>query len=186
MLRKGERILKAKLRGRIERKSLKIPSGAIFSALFIDVVSKYWAENSLAGGRTISGLGGSVKLHLLYNQGATMGFGSSMPIAVSILVIVGTTALLSWALLSKFVPIQIFAGLAAGGSIGNFADRLLRAPGPLRGSVIDWISFFGQNGVFNLADVFIRLGLLVVVIYLIFHDHHRSTIIDKPTQALNR
>ena len=169
----------ARSKGRIIRKSFVIPTATVISAFLIDAASKNWAENHLAGGRTITQLSGVIKLKLLYNQGATMGFGSSRPVAISVFVIVGTAVMLGWALLSKFIPIQIFIGLAAGGSLGNLADRLFRKPGPLRGPVIDWISFPGQSGVFNVADVFIRLGLLVAVLYLIFHHRRNLHPIDK-------
>ena len=169
----------ARPKGRIIRKSFAIPMATVISAFLIDAASKNWAENHLASGRTITQLSGVIKLKLLYNQGATMGFGSSRPVAISVFVIIGTAAVLGWALLSKFIPIQIFAGLAAGGSLGNLADRLFRKPGPLRGPVIDWISFSGQSGVFNVADVFIRLGLLVAVIFLIFHDRRDVNLVDK-------
>jgi len=149
-------------------------------ALSIDAVTKNLAENALAKRGPVTFFGGAIKLHLLFNQGATMGVGSSMPVLLSVLVILGTLAIAGWSFRSRFMLIQVFAGLAAGGSLGNFADRLFRPPGPLRGSVIDWISIFNQSAVFNLADVFIRVGLLVVVLYVIVKDTGQPRSADYP------
>jgi signal peptidase II len=53
-------------------------------------------------------------------------------------------------------------GLVLGGAIGNLLDRLFRAPGVLRGGVVDWISVFAPDGrvypIFNLADSAIVCG----------------------------
>jgi len=53
-------------------------------------------------------------------------------------------------------------GLVLGGALGNLIDRIFRAPGFLRGGVVDFLSVFGPDGqhfpVFNLADSAITCG----------------------------
>jgi len=46
---------------------------------------------------------------------------------------------------------------------GNLTDRLTRAPGILHGGVVDWlhVSFYGPT--FNLADVWLRGGVLIAL-----------------------
>jgi signal peptidase II len=55
--------------------------------------------------------------------------------------------------------------LILGGALGNLSDRLFRAPGFMRGHVVDWISAFGPNGerwpIFNLADSAIVCGAIL-------------------------
>src|SRR5436305_835188 len=56
-------------------------------------------------------------------------------------------------------------GLVLGGALGNLSDRLFRAPGVLRGHVVDWISAFGPYGehwpIFNVADSAIVCGAVL-------------------------
>ena len=59
-------------------------------------------------------------------------------------------------------------GLVLGGALGNLADRIFRAPGVLRGHVVDWISLFGPDGehwpIFNLADSAIVCGAVLAAV----------------------
>jgi signal peptidase II len=59
-------------------------------------------------------------------------------------------------------------GLLLGGALGNLADRLLRAPGPLRGHVVDFVDlqWHGRSvwPVFNVADAAIVTGALLAVL----------------------
>jgi signal peptidase II len=60
-------------------------------------------------------------------------------------------------------------GLVLGGALGNLADRIFRAPGPLMGHVVDMVSLVEPDGsffpVFNAADSAVCCGgaLLVVL-----------------------
>jgi signal peptidase II len=54
-------------------------------------------------------------------------------------------------------------GLLLGGATGNLTDRLLRAPGPLRGYVVDWIQL-PHWPVFNLSDSCIVCGGILAVL----------------------
>jgi signal peptidase II len=59
-------------------------------------------------------------------------------------------------------------GLVLGGALGNLADRIFRAPGPLQGHVVDVVSLFAPDGsvwpVFNLADSSIVTGGVLLVL----------------------
>ena len=55
-------------------------------------------------------------------------------------------------------------GLLLGGGIGNLIDRLVTAPGPLRGGVIDWIKPTLHGGSINLADLSINAALVVLIV----------------------
>jgi len=54
-------------------------------------------------------------------------------------------------------------GLLLGGATGNLTDRLLRAPGPLRGYVVDWIQL-PHWPVFNISDSCIVCGGILAVL----------------------
>ena len=54
-------------------------------------------------------------------------------------------------------------GLLLGGALGNLTDRLVRAPSPLRGEVVDWIHLHHWP-IFNLADSAIVIGVVLALI----------------------
>ncbi len=58
-------------------------------------------------------------------------------------------------------------GLVLGGAMGNLLDRLFRAPGPLEGHVVDFISVFAPGGnafpIFNLADSALFCGVVLAI-----------------------
>jgi signal peptidase II len=56
-------------------------------------------------------------------------------------------------------------GLLLAGVLGNLADRLLRAPGPLRGHVVDFFQL-PHWPVFNVADICINVAAVLLVVLL--------------------
>jgi lipoprotein signal peptidase len=65
------------------------------------------------------------------------------------------------------------AAVAAAGAAGNLLDRLVRSPGVLHGGVVDWIhvSFYGPT--FNLADLWLRGGILVAAASWLWHQRQK-------------
>ena len=59
-------------------------------------------------------------------------------------------------------------GLVLGGAVGNLIDRLFRAPGPLQGHVVDFISVTKWWPVFNVADSSIVCGAILLVVLTVF------------------
>src|SRR4029077_16032450 len=55
-------------------------------------------------------------------------------------------------------------GLLLGGAAGNLGDRLFRGPGPLRGSVVDFLNVPHFPRTFNLADAAITGAAVLVAI----------------------
>lgn len=58
-------------------------------------------------------------------------------------------------------------GMILGGAMGNLVDRFFRAPGPLRGHVVDFLSI-GWWPVFNVADPAVVGGAILLVVLSIF------------------
>ena len=54
-----------------------------------------------------------------------------------------------------------------GGALGNLVDRFFRAPGPLRGHVVDFLSI-GWWPVFNVADPAVVGGAMLLVVLSVF------------------
>ena len=67
---------------------------------------------------------------------------------------------------------EIIYGMIIGGILGNFFDRLIY------GSVIDFLDFkiFGYNyPIFNFADSFIVIGIILLIIMEIRKDYHERS-----------
>ncbi len=59
-------------------------------------------------------------------------------------------------------PWAVVLGLLLGGALGNLIDRLFRAPGPLRGHVVDFLDYytFFVGNVADIAIVVAALGMM--------------------------
>ena len=90
-------------------------------------------------------------------------------------------AILVVAIWKKWVskkPEMICLALIAGGGIGNAIDRIFRG-----GKVTDMIqfSFWRSFPTFNIADTFITVGCIVLVVYILFFDRTGK---KKPAEEL--
>jgi signal peptidase II len=138
-----------------------LAAGVVLLSLAADASTKAWAQSALRDGHRITLAGGLVRLQLVTNHGAAFGIGAGYEPLIVAVSFAGVILLGLWALVATSGAERAGAALAAGGAAGNLADRLARPPGGLHGAVIDWIhvSFYGPT--FNLADVWLRGGLLL-------------------------
>jgi len=132
-------------------------------AVAADVATKAWALARLSGGRDVAAAGGLIRLRLVINHGAAFGLGAGLEPLLSAVALLGVVLLGTWAVRAAGRAEGVGAALAAAGAAGNLFDRLTRPPGVLHGGVVDWLhlSFYGPT--FNLADVWLRAGLLIAV-----------------------
>jgi signal peptidase II len=67
------------------------------------------------------------------------------------------------------------AAWADAGAAGNLIDRLARAPAPRHGGVVDWlhVSFYAPT--FNLADVWLRGGVLIALAAWLWRHRRRAS-----------
>ncbi|MEJ3747731.1 signal peptidase II [Actinomycetes bacterium KLBMP 9797] len=133
-----------------------------------DQGTKQLALSNLQDHEPVRLLGGAVYLTLTRNSGAAFSLGSDHT-WVFTLVVAGVVAGISWlALRLRSMPWAIGLGLVLGGGLGNFLDRLFRAPGVFQGHVVDMVSLFDPYGqvwpIFNLADSALVCGVLLAVI----------------------
>ncbi|MEO6084044.1 MAG: signal peptidase II [Umezawaea sp.] len=155
--------------------------------LALDVFSKIIAVAELEGREPVELLGGALYLPLVRNGGAAFGLAEGWT-AVLALIALGVVGFIGWiARKLRSVPWAIGLGLVLGGALGNLGDRIFRAPGPLRGHVVDFLSLFDPYGrvwpVFNLADSAICVGgVLIVTMALLQRDYDGTRAVKKEVQ----
>ncbi|WP_241839872.1 signal peptidase II [Frankia sp. CcI49] len=133
----------------------------------LDVVTKMLAVAKLSGRGPVEIIPGALDLRLTRNSGAAFSLAGGATVflslvALAVVVVVGLTARrlasTGWAF--------VF-GAMVGGAVGNLIDRIFRAPGPLRGHVVDFVHIHHWP-IFNLADSAIVCGgVLAVVLSLL-------------------
>ena len=131
------------------------------AAVAADVVNKAWALSRLSGGRHITVAGGLVRLQLVINHGAAFGLAAGYEPLLAAVAFAGVLLLGTWAVLAAGRAERLGAALAAAGAAGNLIDRLARPPGALHGGVVDWLHIWFYGPTFNLADLWLRGGLLI-------------------------
>lgn len=136
--------------------------------LIIDLVTKDLAVRHLEGRESVRILGGAVYLLLTRNSGAAFSLATDYTFVFPIV----ATAVAGWigwmARRLGSAPWALSLGLVLGGTVGNLADRIFRAPGPFVGHVVDFISVFDPDGrgfpVFNAADSALCVGVGLAVL----------------------
>ena len=143
--------------------------------VILDQTTKVLARMYLAPGEAVPFIPGILDLCLVTNTGAafSMGLGLSWLFAI---VAVAVVVALAWALwITDGLPpfLCIFAGILAGGGIGNLIDRLAQ------GSVVDFLSTaFMDFPIFNVADICVDVGVVCGFIGLLWWDRQQEGVPD--------
>lgn len=149
----------ARIPGR--RPRLGLVAATAVGALGVDVVTKAIAVGALQPGRRVPIIGDDVTWSLTRNAGAAFSVGVAYTIELTV-VVGAIVAVLAWRSRRVVSPIAAVAmGLVLGGATGNLADRMFRAPGPLRGAVVDFVAI-GWGPIFNAADVCVVCGVVLL------------------------
>lgn len=157
-----------------------IAVGLAVLGLAIDQITKAVAVARLDPSDPPGYLGGLLHLQLLRNSGAAFSMGSGATVVISLFagaalvavaVVVLPRARHRWSLTA--------CGMLLAGVSGNFADRLFRAPGVLRGHVVDFFAL-PRFAVFNVADIFITATAVLVIVMSFFGGDSRTDDADAP------
>ncbi|MCL2735349.1 MAG: signal peptidase II [Propionibacteriaceae bacterium] len=135
----------------------------------VDQATKAIAIATLTPGVPVRVVADLLQLQLLRNPGAAFSTGSSMTVVFSVLAVIVLIAVSVWVVPKVHSRVWAIAvGLGMAGITGNFIDRVFRAPGPLRGYVVDFfaVKYFA---VFNVADIMLTAAaVLIVLIAMVF------------------
>ncbi|HET7073679.1 MAG TPA: signal peptidase II [Mycobacterium sp.] len=135
--------------------------------LTLDIVTKVLAVRLLPPGQPVSIVGDTVTWTLVRNSGAAFSMATGYTWLLT-LIATGVVVGIFWMgrrLVSPWWAVGL--GMILGGAMGNLVDRFFRAPGPLRGHVVDFFSI-GWWPVFNVADPSVVGGAILLLVLSIF------------------
>jgi signal peptidase II len=132
-------------------------------ALAADLVTKTVAVERLSSRDPVPVVDGVLTLRLVRNPGAAFGLAQGATVVFTVVALVVVLVILRAARRLRSRGWAVGFGLVLGGAVGNLTDRLFRAPGPLRGHVVDFLEL-PHWPVFNLADSAIVTGGALIVL----------------------
>lgn len=150
----------------------KLDSKSIFLflvTLFLDRITKWLVVSGVWQDQDITSF---LELYTTYNRGISWGLGSSSEVG-QFLVVSGLVFLVicffSWYALTQSMNRYAWYGcvLVLSGAVSNFIDRLWF------GGVVDFIRFYWHDWsfpVFNVADVFISVGVLLLIYFHVIRE----------------
>jgi len=145
-------------------RTLAVMLGVAALVVMADAVSKALVLRDLPGRPPVRLLDGLLTLKLTLNPGAAFGVGTSYTAIIALIACGVVAYVIRMAARLRSLAWTIALGLLLGGAAGNLADRLFRAPGPFRGSVVDWLNLPHFAWTFNVADAAITCAAVLIVI----------------------
>jgi signal peptidase II len=136
--------------------------------LAVDVVSKVVVVANLQDSEPIRLLGGLVYLIHTRNTGAAFSLASGFTVVLTCIAIGVVIFIIRVSRRLYSAGWAVALGLVLGGAAGNLTDRLFRAPGVMRGGVVDFVSIVDPVSppfpVFNVADSALVVGVCLAVL----------------------
>jgi signal peptidase II len=153
------------------RHPLAVPVAALVAVagLILDQATKQLALRTLELGEMVPVLGDRIGWQLVENPGAAFGLRAPTWLFLIVLVLVVTIVVRSLPHTTSLLQATAY-GLLLAGAFGNMVDRVVRAEaGFLSGKVVDFVAW-GSFPRFNLADSWITIGFVLLVIALLIED----------------
>ncbi len=136
--------------------------------LAADQFVKHLTVQNLPENEAVPVLGEFLQLHFVRNSGAAFSIGAGMTWIFTIALAVVTVIIVWKALDIRSRIWAVVLGCLLGGVLGNLTDRLFREPGFAVGHVVDMISMpWMMPAIFNVADIFIVCGMIVVALLVV-------------------
>ncbi|MGC4959903.1 signal peptidase II [Gordonia sp. DT218] len=128
----------------------------------LDLLTKTLAVAHLDPAQPVHIVGDAITLRLVRNSGAAFSMASGYTWVLTVVALVVVLGIIRYSSRLRSAWWIVGLGLVLGGAMGNLADRIFRAPGPLRGHVVDFVSV-GWWPVFNVADSAVVCGAILLV-----------------------
>lgn len=148
--------------------------GLVVFVVVLDQVTKALVVEYLAD-EPLSIIGDSVEFRLSRNPGGAFSILTGFTPLLAVLAAIVAIVLVRVAQRAKDPVMVVALSLVLGGALGNLADRVFRAPGFLRGEVVDFVRV-GAFPSFNAADSAITIGAVLLLVWgWRDRDEHRET-----------
>ena len=154
------------------KRFFSIKFAIIFSIFLIDQVSKYYIINVFKFQNEAIYLSSFLNLQLIWNEGIAFGllsFENNLYYNSITFVIIIVISILLF-LIKNDDQYSYFYSMIVGGALGNLIDRIRYS------SVPDFIDFHISNFhwfVFNIADIFVSLGVICLIVAEIFFNKNK-------------
>ncbi|MCM3923681.1 signal peptidase II, partial [Frankia sp. AiPs1] len=136
---------------------------AALAILLLDIVTKHIAVATLSDRDPVDIIPGVLDLRLTRNSGAAFSLAGGATVVLSLVALAVISVVVFTARRLRSVGWAIVLGALLGGALGNLTDRIFRAPGPLRGHVVDFV-YLHHWPIFNAADSAIVCGGILAVV----------------------
>lgn len=150
----------------------------VIGVILFDQLSKFMVVNLLPWQEGVSVIKGFVQFYYDTNDGMAFGALDNHRWVFMILSPVALV-LFGWYLYKHRDAHKLFTvslAFVIGGGVANMIDRVFRGE-LFNGAVVDFIRFeFVEFATFNVADCFITVGAVMIVVYMLFFDSKS----DKP------
>ncbi len=142
----------------------------MLAIILADRLVKYWALTALAPVGDMAGIKGIFHFFYVENEGAAFSIFSQQKWLLIILPSVIVLAALYVLFFKKLKwPYTVCLAFIAAGGVGNLIDRIVY------GYVVDMFAFdFVNFAIFNVADIFITLGGIGLVVVMLFFDKDKE------------
>ena len=137
--------------------------GLVVGVVVLDQITKAWVVASLADG-PVSIIGDRVELRLSRNPGGAFSILTGFTPLLAVLAAIVAIVLVRVAQRAKDPVMVVALSLVLGGALGNLTDRMFRAPGFLRGEVVDFVRI-GAFPSFNVADSAVTVGAVLLLLW---------------------
>ena len=137
--------------------------GLVVGVVLFDQITKALVVERLAD-EPFSIIGDTVELRLSRNPGGAFSLLTGFTPVLAVLAAIVAIVLVRVAQRAKDPVMVVALSLVLGGALGNLTDRVFRAPGFLRGEVVDFVRV-GAFPSFNVADSAITIGAVLLLLW---------------------
>ncbi len=172
-----------------KNKRLLLALVIIMTSIGCDQTTKQIAHKKLPRWQKISYLDDTIRLQYAENAGAAFSIGADLPASTRWFIFnlgqgIFLLILLIYLIRNANQQFSQFLGFAfiLGGGLGNFIDRIIRD-----GVVVDFLNLGIGNirtAIFNVADVAITTGLVLLIIGMFFSNDEQEEPVDQTSGTL--
>ncbi|WIW71820.1 signal peptidase II [Anaerosinus gibii] len=133
--------------------------------ILLDQISKFLIENSMELGDSLPVIEGIFHITYILNPGAAFGILENQRL---FFILIATIMILMTGYIYPLIPqkskmLRLGVGMLFGGAVGNLIDRIRT------GLVVDFFDFKIWP-IFNIADIFIVVGVGMIIITMFYAD----------------